>query len=152
MNDIHDYNLIMNEVIKLQFFNELKFSLKTYLIIFSKKIRSNNKLFTFKELLNNLKNEKSRITQNDKIINYVNNKNQNRGFCNFNLESLEKKSDESKSKVENQENKNFGYRCDKSDHNANNCKHKKAMCHNCNKTDYLRNNCRNKVKKNQKSM
>ena len=76
MNKIHGHNLIMNEIIILQFFNELKFSFKTYLIILNEKTRNNNKLLTFEELLKNLKNEESRMTQDDKMINYVKNKNQ----------------------------------------------------------------------------
>ena len=77
ISHIYDHNLTMNEIITLQFLNELEFSFKTYLIIFNEKIRNNDKLFTFENLLKNLKNEKSRMTQNDKMINYVKNKNQN---------------------------------------------------------------------------
>ena len=76
MNDIFDQNLTMKKVITFQFFNDLKFFFKTYLIIFNEKIRTDDKLFTFENLLKNLKNEKSRMTQKDKMINYVKNKNQ----------------------------------------------------------------------------
>ena len=63
-------------MITLQFFNDLEFSFKIYLTILNEKTRSNDKLLPFEELLKNLKNKKSRMTQNDKIINYVKNKNQ----------------------------------------------------------------------------
>ena len=147
MSDIHDHNLIMNEIITSQLLNELKSSFKTYLTIFNKKTRSNDTLLTFEELLINLKNKESKMTQDDKMINYVKNKNQR--FWSLNLEDSERKSNDLK--TENSEDKNFGsnscYRCDESDHNANECKHKKAKCHNCDKIKHLRDSCGSSEKK-----
>ena len=80
MSEIHNHNLIMNKIITIQFFNELKSFFQTYLIIFNEKTRNNDKLLTFEELLKNLKNQKSKMTQNDKMINYVKNKNKNQRF------------------------------------------------------------------------
>ena len=144
ISDIHTHNLIMNKAIILQFFKELEFFFKTYLTILNKKIQSNNKLLTFKTLLKNLKNEESKMTPNDKMINYVKNNNQNQKFSNSNLENSKEKLNNSE--TANSEDKNFCYRCDKSDHNANHCKYKKAKCYNCDKIEHFRNSWRKKKK------
>ena len=76
------------------------------------------------------------------------NKNQNQRFWSFNLEDSERNSDDSE--IEDLEDKNFSsdscYRYDESDHNANNCKHKKAKCYNCDKIEHFRDSCREKKK------
>ena len=74
-SDVHNHILIMNEAITLQFLNDLEFSFKTYLTILNEKIRNDDRFLSFDDLLKNLKNEKFRMTQNDKTINYVKNKN-----------------------------------------------------------------------------
>ena len=138
-SDVHDHTLIMNKAITLQFLNNLEFSFKTYLTILNEKIRKKDKFLSFDDLLKNLKNEKFKMTQNDKMINYVKNKNAQK----TNENSENKNADESKSKVEDLKD-NFCYRCDEFDHIANDCEHKKSKCYNCDKIDHLRNSYRSK--------
>ena len=138
----------MNETITLQFFNDLKFSFKTYLTILNEKTRNEDKLFSFDDLLKNLKNEEFRMTQNDKTINYVKNKNIQKTI--ENSENVNESESKTETEIEDSKN-NSCYRCDKSDHISNDCKHKKAKCHDCDKIDHLRNSCRSE-KKNQKRM
>ena len=132
----------MNETITLQFFNDLEFSFKTYLTILNEKIRKKDKFLSFDDLLKNLKYKEFKMTQNDKMINYVKNKNTQKTNENSENENV----DESKSKVEDSKD-NSCYWCDEFDHIANDYKHKKSKCHNCDEIDHLRNNCRNEKKK-----
>ena len=108
----------------------------------NEKIRNEDRLFSFDDLLKNLKNEEFKMTQNDKVINYVKNKNTQEINENSNDENV----DESKLKIENSKNNSY-YRCDEFDHIANDCKHKKSKCHNCDRINHLRNNCRSEKKK-----
>ena len=123
-SDVHDHTLIMNEAITLQFLNGLEFSFKTYLTILNEKIRNENRFLSFDDLLKNLKNEEFRMTQNDKTINYVKNKNTQKTI--ENSENADESKSKIKTEIENSEN-NSCYRCDKFDHISNDCKHKKAV-------------------------
>ena len=91
----------MNEAITLQFFNDLEFSFKTYLTILNEKTRNENRLFLFDDLLKNLKNEKFRMTQNDKMINYVKNKNIQKTI--ENSENADKSESKSETEIEDSE-------------------------------------------------
>ena len=138
----------MNEAITLQFLNDLEFSFKTYLTILNEKIRNENRLLSFDDLLKNLKDEEFRMTQNDKTVNYVKNKNTQKTIGNS--EGADESESGAEAEVEDSGN-NSCYRCGRSDHISNDCKHKKAKCHDCDKIDHLRNSCRSE-KKNQKRM